>query len=325
MIKIEVIKESRKLINDNHKEYIKLTSVPKLELKIKGIRKKKKRALIEKLFGAISKVREASIIDFCLSADLKGKLEKFDRAFREVYGFEFSDTSTVENKKVIQDTRDDLDSILNYVGFNVRKKLSNGKNWSRHEFIKSLVIKVCPYCNRQYITSYEDGAANNKTTADADHYYPKAEYPILQMNIFNLVPSCSVCNSRTKGTSDKRHLYPYEDPCDSLTFEIPIELGAQVSEILIDTKKNVKAIASEEVFKLNKIYQAHLDEATEVKQNAAVYFEFGDKVYEVLKGLKVPFDIFSTWFSFMGKDALTEPLTKLRQDIFNQMKDELKK
>lgn len=324
MIKIEVLRETRKLVNNNHLEYIKLTSVPKLELMIKSTRKQK-RTLLEKLFGAKPNAREACIIDFCLSADLKGKLKKFDSVFREVYGFEFSDASINKNKKAIQDTRDGLDSIFNYLGFNFGKILSNGKKWSRHEFINSLGIKVCPYCNRQYITSYEDDTGYNKTTADADHYYPKAEYPILQMNIYNLVPSCSVCNSRTKGTSDKRHLYPYEDPSNSLTFKIPLEAGDQVSEILIDSKENVNAIASNDVFKLSKIYQAHRDEAAELKQNAAVYFEYGDNVYKVLQGLSVPFDIFSTWFSFMGKDALSEPLIKLRQDIFNQMKVELKK
>ncbi len=65
---------------------------------------------------------------------------------------------------------------------------------------------MCPYCNRQYISSYEYGIDDSRTTADADHYYPKEQYPILQMNIFNLVPSCNVCNSRTKGKSDKRAL-----------------------------------------------------------------------------------------------------------------------
>ncbi|NLL81385.1 MAG: hypothetical protein GX231_03645, partial [Tissierellia bacterium] len=71
--------------------------------------------------------------------------------------------------------------------------------------------------------------------------------------------------------------------------------------------------------------QAHLEEATEVKKNVKEYFEYGENVYEKLQGLDVPFDVFSTWFSFMGKDALKEPLTKLRQDIYLQMEDKLKK
>ena len=323
MIKIEVSKETRKQINSIHEEYIEQTSV--IKLKRKRIRLPKKREFFKKLFGDTLEKRKSSMIKFCLSDDLNGIVQTFETAFNEIYGFKFSDKSKKEQKKIIEDIRKDLDDILYYDGFNAGKKLENGSKWNKHKFITSLGVKVCPYCNRQFISSYEDGAVGSKTTADADHYYPKEQYPILQMNIFNLVPSCNVCNSKTKGKSNKRHLYPYVDPSDSLTFEIPLEVGEQVSKILIDTKSNKRSGDSIGVFKLDKIYQTHLDEATEVKQNATNYFEFGEKTYEVLQGLEVPFDIFSTWFSFMGKDALKEPLTKLRRDIFNQMKDELKK
>lgn len=324
MIKINVTKEMKKQIESNHRQYIEQTSVIKLESKIGAIREVKRCELLKKLFGDTPQKRKASIINFCLSDDLAAKLNTLDNAFNDVYGFEFSDKSKEEHKRIIQATLKDLDEIFNYKEFNTGKKLKNGDKWNRHKFITSLGVKVCPYCNRQYITSYEDGVSGIKTTADADHYYPKAKYPVLQMNIFNLVPSCGICNSRTKGSSNRRHLYPYVDSSDSLTFEIPLEISEQVSEILINTKGNVRAKTSKEVFKLDKIYQAHLNEATEVKRNAANYFEFGDRAYEALQGLDIPFNIFTTWFSFIGKDALTEPLIKLKQDIFHHVEDKLK-
>lgn len=324
MIKIEATEEMRKEINDNHREYIEQTSVKKLEERVKKTRTEK-RELLKKLFGDDIKKRKTSIINYCLSSDLEGILKTFDDTFSEVYGFEFSDKSTDKRKRSIEAIRKELYYILNYGGFNSGVKLESGIKWDRHKFITALGIKVCPYCNRQYISSYEDGTDDSKTTADADHYYPKAQYPILQMNIFNLVPSCNVCNSKTKGSSDKRHLYPYVDPSDSLSFEIPLEVGEQVSEILIDSKHNKKADTSIEVFKLDKIYQSHLEEATEVKKNVKDYFEYGESVYEKLQGLDVPFDVFPNWFSFMGKDPLKEPLIKLKQDIYKQMEDKLKK
>lgn len=324
MIKIEVTKEMRKQINNSHREYIEQTSVLRLEEKFKGIRTKK-RELFKQLFGDTESKRETSIINYNLSVDLEGVLEIFEETFSEVYGFKFSDKSTDNQERTIEAICKDLGYILNYEGFNTGIKLKSGSKWNRHKFITTLGIKVCPYCNRQYISSYEDETVGSKTTADADHYYPKAQYPILQMNIFNLVPSCNVCNSKTKGSSSKRHLYPYVDSNDSLSFQIPLELGVQVSEILIDTKSNKKAEASKDVFKLDRLYQAHLEEATEVKQYVEKYFEFGERAYEALQGLNVPFDIFPQWFSFMGKDALNEPLIKLKQDIYKQMDDKLKK
>jgi len=49
----------------------------------------------------------------------------------------------------------------------------------RHELIASLGIQVCPYCNRQYITSWCNGK-KTRTTADIDHFYPKETYPLLR-------------------------------------------------------------------------------------------------------------------------------------------------
>lgn len=323
MVKIEVSEATRKQINDSHREYIEQTSLPKLEAKINGKNMTKKRKLLMSLFGNTPEKRKASLVNYCLSADLKDIVDKFNNTFFMIYGFEFSNLE--EHETTIKAISKDINFIFNYKGFNEGTKLINGGKWNRHQFITSLRVKVCPYCNRQYITSYEGEADSMKTTADADHYYPKVEYPILQMNIFNLIPSCSVCNSRMKGTKNKKHLYPYEDPSDSLIFKIPLEVGERVLEITIDTKSRERAEASVEVFKLNKVYQAHLDEASEVKKYAEEYFEFGDKVYEATHGLSVPFDIFSTWFSFMGKDISSEPLIKLRQDVFKQIEEEYKK
>jgi len=325
MIKIEVPKGTRKSINDKHKEYVERTSLQRLEKRIKAHDIGDMRCrLLKALFGETENERRECIIDVCLSTDLEDKLRCFNNAFKNLYGFKF-ESELKEHNKIIADTRTVLDHILNYDGFNVGGLLSGGKIWNRHIFITSLGIKVCPYCNRQYITSYENDEAESKTTADADHYYPKAQYPILQMNIFNLVPSCNVCNSKMKGASMRRHLYPYEDASDSMVFELPVEIGDRVSEIIIDTKMNHKAEASKDVFKLDKIYQAHLDETSEIKERARTYFEHCEKAYEATSGLNVPFNIFAAWFGFMGKDISSEPLIKLKQDIFNQLKAEFEK
>lgn len=326
MVKIKVAKEIREYIKEYHKAYIEQTSVIKLEEKIKN--KDKRSKFLKTLFGGTEQRRKDRIVNFCLSDDLEDLLEKFEIAFENVYGFDYIYRSDYagdreEYKNIIENTRDDLNYILDYDGFNKGKTLTNGKKWNRHCFITSLKIKVCPYCNRQYITSYEDG--ENKTTADADHYYAKAKYPILQMNIYNLVPSCNVCNSRMKGKNEKKHLYPYRDASDSLTFFIPTEMGEKVSKILINTKKNKRAEASVEVFKLDKIYQAHLEEASEIKENVKQYYEFKENVYEATYGLKIPFNVYNMWFGFMGKDMSAEPLIKLKQDIFKQLEDEINK
>lgn len=334
MIKIEIDQKKRQEIDRLHEAYIKKTTAPRLEAKIK-IEKGKYAKFLKKFFGNTEKARNSKIIEICLSDDLKKIKDAFDRKFAECYGFEFTCPGTHNQKKTSDRIKNILNKVLNYTGFNVGSLLENGEKWNRHKLITSLGVKVCPYCNRQYITSYENDVGDGRTTADADHYYPKANYPILQMNIYNMIPSCNVCNSKTKLDSNKRHLYPYKDPSNSLIFQIPLDtvndyVKASVTKIRIDTRDNQKAQASNEVFKLDKIYQAHLDIATEIKRDVIEYINTAvretsdldcEDYYKKTMGIKIPWDetIYNIWFRFMGKDLVTEPLLKLKQDIFNQM------
>lgn len=87
-------------------------------------------------------------------------------------------------------------------------------NKTRHILMDSLNIPVCPFCNRQYITSWEDMKKEKKSTSDLDHFFPKSEYPLFALSLFNFVPSCQVCNSRMKldhfmDDDGNRPIYPY--------------------------------------------------------------------------------------------------------------------
>src|SRR5258708_247313 len=67
-------------------------------------------------------------------------------------------------------------------------------------------LEVCPYC---------DGPAPERPkkgniAADIDHFFPRAQYPMLSVHPYNLVPACIPCNSRYKTTYDplgKKPLY----------------------------------------------------------------------------------------------------------------------
>ena len=63
-------------------------------------------------------------------------------------------------------------------------------------------IHTCHYCNMSYINMYEDEDTDKgwRIQFDLDHALDKANCPIVALSLFNFVPSCSVCNSRIKGT-----------------------------------------------------------------------------------------------------------------------------
>lgn len=57
----------------------------------------------------------------------------------------------------------------------------------RHFILCSSEIRVCPYCNRQYITAYnKDG--NLRSTSDLDHFYPKAAFQLYSLILSQLAP-----------------------------------------------------------------------------------------------------------------------------------------
>lgn len=81
--------------------------------------------------------------------------------------------------------------------------------------LRKLNVRVCPYCNRMYTVTLpspeelDKGEEFKTTRATFDHFYGKAEHPYLALSLFNLVPSCSICNSN-KSNFKEKFIYPYE-------------------------------------------------------------------------------------------------------------------
>ena len=83
---------------------------------------------------------------------------------------------------------------------------------SSKNFIEKVNLKVCPYCNRNYIFNFRK---NNKqeATAQLDHFIDKGKYPYLALCLYNLVPSCGTCNQRksSKDVLEEPIYNPYSD------------------------------------------------------------------------------------------------------------------
>ena len=71
------------------------------------------------------------------------------------------------------------------------------------EFYAALDVKVCPYCNRCLIEPINDGADKKTVVGELDHFYCKSKYPYLAVSLYNLIPSCGICNGKSrKGEKD---------------------------------------------------------------------------------------------------------------------------
>lgn len=63
---------------------------------------------------------------------------------------------------------------------------------------KQLPWSVCPYCGCNLIQQFEADPSkpdSTKRSWQLDHFFDKATHPLLALSFYNLVPSCSFCNS----------------------------------------------------------------------------------------------------------------------------------
>lgn len=101
----------------------------------------------------------------------------------------------------------DIESLFRY-GY-----LCDNKSWTAFDLCEAFPYKTCPYCNINVLETFrteDDGTVRPAL----DHYYPSSRYPHLAISLYNLIPSCTNCNSLLKNDIDfcvVQHLHPLFD------------------------------------------------------------------------------------------------------------------
>lgn len=98
---------------------------------------------------------------------------------------------------------------------------------------------TCTFCNRQYIFTSRKKDGKKGITCQFDHWYDKGNHPLLSLSFYNLIPSCSLCNSSVKSTSSfntKTHLHPYvnKDISDSFSFSYKLNTNSEYEICFLD-------------------------------------------------------------------------------------------
>jgi len=204
------------------------------------------------------------------------------------------------------------------------------------QFVENLNITVCPFCNREYVFKFDDTKQQKtRTLSTLDHFYDKASYPFLAVSFYNLIPTCSICNSKFKNQKDfyaEKHLHPLLHNFNLLAkFHLKIEN----SEFYYSTKgidieltpineNDVKTKNTISTFRLYDIYQNHKDIVLEIIKKKNMYSEDYLKVlfkqyegtlfknYEQLQGLVLG--------NYISDDEIqNRPLAKLTKDISEEL------
>lgn len=183
-------------------------------------------------------------------------------------------------KNFVEEWKDRILKIYDYEAFSKIKRNSN-KEWSPYKYVEMMKVRLCPYCNRHYVTTIN--LPKRAYRADIDHFLPKSEYPFLAMSLGNWVPSCMPCNRSLKRNHvfTKEAANPYVEDFNEL-YEFSIEMDG----VLNDTKVCILLKSSnfqeiKDIFALEEQYKYHIDIAKDFIDKARKYPE--DKIKDMMK------------------------------------------
>jgi hypothetical protein len=205
-------------------------------------------------------------------------------------GFSQTTMDNISNPK--STLHQEICEVFNYDSFIGR----SASGWGAYRLTQKLHVEVCPYCNRQFISTYYH--KGGKTRPALDHFWSKTKYPYLSVSFYNLIPCCTTCNSSFKGQIDfslDSHLHPYVEGFGRrMKFRTGIILRRDARGGIISTdvdtlvgknsnfkvelkymkgSQRFKTLAEEniKVFKLEALYGNHIDYINELVQKAQIY------------------------------------------------------
>ncbi|BBM52261.1 hypothetical protein JMUB3935_1239 [Leptotrichia trevisanii] len=340
MIKIDVDKRKWEKIKEEHSEWYSDNILPNIKNAYEFIESQKSKSYsIKKYLELLKKIIDKGkdfIIQKELFLDYENKeIDKIIKIMKK---------KNKKSKSILEIRFEKLNISEEYLPnqlFCYKKLQTGNKDWNRHKLLSLIGIEICPYCQRNYISSYEENNSK-KTTADLDHFYPKSLYPFLALSLYNFIPSCQICNSRFKGNKDVwGSVYPYEEGFDELgvkfrtSEEVIVEIlgeGHSDFSVKIDYE-NLKDEKSKEKIKksirnlgLDKVYEkSHNQYIQNLLYNIEKYPEnYLENCVEMFENDNDKKKQLEEYFKDIVKESYRkriengEPLAKLTKDILEE-------
>lgn len=161
----------------------------------------------------------------------------------------------------------------------------------RFALMEKMGVRVCPYCNQQYIYAIRFGGKDGRYLGDLDHVMPKKAYPLFALSLWNLIPACKSCNQLFKRDQQTEILSPIEAGFDEdCVFKIQyrsisamkgasqeFDVKWEIRDGNDKSEKKQKIANNIDVFKLNELYEGHKGEIQLILWKKAIY---SNKVYQ---------------------------------------------
>ena len=257
-----------------------------------------------------------------------------------------------ELKNIINNIENNINQLTERKKKNIITKIQNLFKYSKKFqgtvltpfFTNNFNFRTCFYCNKDFITNFEKEKSNYVSTFQLDHFYDKGTYPYLALSIYNLIPSCSTCNSsKVKGS---KNVYIHDpkvgkyvnETCispnsEDFKFDEKVKFKLYLDELCenlhIKDKEHIDIKLKEyysndyekyiEVFKLNERYKAHKDIVYDMIIKVELYPDSRLKELQDLTGIpfqQIKKDIFNLSDE---KDLSKKPFSKLIKDMSEEL------
>lgn len=218
-----------------------------------------------------------------------------------------------------------VEYVFNYDWFIEKRK----KRYNAYFLAEDLGINTCIYCNRNYTSTVILENGDKITRPQFDHFVDKGRNPLLAISFYNLIPSCSVCNSGIKGTAPftiASHLHPYLDNEVSqiqFSYEFSSETKSGL-KILVDAPKSIRAQTTLTAFAIQDVYNSHSDELSSLLRTKQYFSETYLDVLtsNLLKDVIVSkTELYRTVFGveYDEQNFHNRPFSKFKKDILTEL------
>lgn len=190
-----------------------------------------------------------------------------DRKRMEMFARQFGPFTLKESNKL-------LDKVFRYTNFSNRKVVN--------EILREMEVPVCPYCNRLYITVLK----RKKVRPQLDHFFPKSRYPYLALCLYNLIPSCSVCN-QAKSDLDSLYeplLYPYEEEFGE---DVVFALKLKNQDDFVQKMRGDSSKIQVHIDRSSSKLKPKVDQQVERLHLTELYNKHGDYIADILKSYHI--------------------------------------
>lgn len=266
-------------------------------------------------------VKTAELIDtkekvyrICL-LDGKSNLIDFQEKFKKAFEEDSKGKCKTLTEGIQEDIKNEYEKL--YKNFSKRNAAYN--------ILKVMKVNVCPYCNRQYTFTVK-----GKTRPEFDHFFPKSYFPFLAVSIYNLVPSCGLCNKGKSKLLPEKFLYPYEESFEDkgVHFEITNVIGNLLKQEEIIVKLEPKESQNDlieqynGIFKIESLYKQHSDYISELLYKNYIFNDEAiESIYRSYKELfNSPSELKQLILGNYEPDNFNQrPLSKLTKDIIQKL------